>query len=308
MVKIHRAAPPSGSGPADFQTAFTYADQQITRRSYSAYLGLVRNGSGVLGSNDNFSRFEFVPDDLVAGGGSFRRAGDRAAYVVYPDDRVAVDPSRPLRLSLNAKAAGADVPNFYAGLAAFDLDDLAIESPHWMYNAGTTTTLTADLKTGDTEIKVASTAGWTASGDGPYAGYSRGVIVWGYRNSRDYLYPPHTYSRYALSDSNGAYAAGGLTGTTITLTAPWPHPTLPAGTPISNGLAGSVYTYLGAIGDTLKNQWQPFEGRSVGLGDGSNRQPASLPPGTAFVRPMIVSYGGTAAYLINMLQLSEVIS
>lgn len=262
-----------------------------------AYLGLIRNGAGQTGDNTNFSGGVFVPNDLVAGGGSFRFSGWAG---LTTDDYIYTDPSRPLRFSFNAKAAGG-AGLFYGAVNAYDVDRKEIQAAHWMYRAGTLTTLTQPLKPGDSVVHVTSTAGWNAVTAGDHL---RGVTLWTYRNSRGYLYPPETYSRYTSLGSGSWYTE--LTPTTVTLPKPWDHPEQPAGSPVSNGTTGGTYTYVAAVGATLTDDWQTFGGRTTGLDDGAARRGDGLPPGTATVKPFWF-IGGDGAALVNMAQLIEVV-
>lgn len=289
--------PPSAASGQPLAAANAYTDEQFSRRSVSAYLGMVRNGAGQTGDNANFSSGAFVADDLVAGGGSFRFAGWAG---LTTDDHIYADPARPLRFSYHAKGLGGS-GLLYSAVNAYDVDKKAIEAAHWMYQTGTLTTLTQPLRPGDTVVHVASTSGWhpVSAGD-----HLRGVTVWTYRNSRGYQYLPETYSRYASLMDGGYYTAS--TSTTVTLSRPWPHPEQPAGSPVGNGTTGGTYTYIGAVGAGLTDDWQTFEGRTTGLDSGAARRGNGLPPGTATVKPFWF-IGGDGSALINMVQLSEVI-
>jgi hypothetical protein len=53
-----------------------------------------------------------------------------------------------------------------------------------------------------------------------------------------------TYSRNVWLN---IYADGGISGNTITLSAPWAGGTIPAGTQLSNSNAGGTYSYIAAV-------------------------------------------------------------
>jgi hypothetical protein len=273
---------------------------EIKADAPGAYLGLVRNGGGILGTNSNFDSTTFNSAETAAGGGSFQTVG---AGVWYADDFIALDPARPHRLSAYAKT---DTPGgvFFIGLACYDLDQLLIEAPQWSYISGTLTTLTQPLNPGDMVIHVASTAGWLQGGED----YQRSVIVWDYQNSKGYTYPPETYSRH---NHLSAYGAGALTPQTIPLLTAWQHQAAPVGTPLSNGTSGGTFTYIAAVGEVLDSGgFRQFQGRSTGVTSGGARDGSGLPVATAFVRPVWLRLGvsGTAKTLLNMVQLSEVVT
>lgn len=240
---------------------------------------LVTNGSGNLGNKYNFSQFVYDPVNVYLGKGSFSRTG--VLNPGYSDESMPVDTGLTYELSLYAKEiTGTPNTRFYAGLACVDVDNLSIQAYNTMFQPGTTTTLTQELKNGDTEIHVASLANW--SDNTGTTNHLRNIIVWGYKNSAGYTYPDETYSRIVRQS---AYNNGGLDydNNIITLATPWNLGTIPNGTSISNGSSGGSYKYIAASNRTLTSDWVKYAGRISGTDYSGQNNPGFF-PGTANVR------------------------
>lgn len=280
------------------------ATPSASRFRPDAYLGLIRNGSGLLGDNDNFKNFEYVTSDVAAGAGSFLCRG---AGIHVTDELVPADPSRIFRIRMNVKHRAGPAGAIFTGLVAYDIDGKDIRADMWMHEPSTMTTLTQTLNTGDTVAHVASTANWYNGA----AEHLRGFMPFNYRNGKGFVYPPGTYSRNTHMPLGGLYAEGALTATTVPLREPWARASVPAGTPVANGAAGATFTYIGAVAVAPNGNWQTFEGLSTGLcTTGMPQQGGLLPPGTAYVKPLILAtYGATeqTELLVNMVSL-EVVS
>jgi hypothetical protein len=266
---------------AEGRTAIGVAD--FVNRLYVQSRGqnLVTNGSGLLGTNENFTALTFDPSDLFSGGGSFRCAAT-AYQVAFSDELIPVDPTQTFQLSFYAKngnvsgGVSAGSTN-YSGIAAIDAAGLPITPDEWMPKFGTQTTLAAPLNPGDTTITLTSAANWQNAG----GIYQRGLRWWPYVNSNNFSYPPYTYSRNSTRDS---WAAGAINGNVITLRVAWTGPPLPTGTPIENAsLDEGSYKYFGLINSTVPTQYTNFIGEIGGI-DSARIGGLKFPPGTAFVK------------------------
>ncbi len=88
-------------------------------------------------------------------------------------------------------------------------------TPHWRFA----------LNNGDTTMTLVDATGWNNAT--PDAWYYRSFSWWPYVNTKGYSYPNYTYTRNQSHNrvvsyqTNGTWAAGGVVGNVITLTAPW---------------------------------------------------------------------------------------
>ena len=261
------------------------ADTLISQGAISSYVtsrgsGLVTNGAGLLNSNYNFSGAAFVTDELVIGGGSFYSVGPSKA--LFSDEYIPVSTGINYRMSFNAKGkpvTGASV--IFFGVACYDIDNQTIYHSHCVEVVGSARTeLAAPLNPGDTTITLADATGWH---NGSIA-TARGLRWYPYTNSKGYTYPVYGYSRHTLAS---AWGAGGISGNTITLSAPWAGPALAAGTKVSNAQDGGTFVYF-AENVLVPSDWQRLEALS-----GVN----FLRPGTANIRLVfLLNYpdGGTS--------------
>jgi hypothetical protein len=253
----------------------------VEARTLSRSTDMVTNGTGYLKSNYNFSSMTFNPADAPAGAnGSFvPPEGSSAGRVT--DEFIPVDPAKAYRLSVAMRQTNTGAPETraYTGLVPHDAAGNSIQPYHYMYRSGTTTELTQELKPGDTVIHVTSTSGWDNGATTTW----RSIIIWDYTDPFGKKWPEHTYSRIYRTN---AYAQGGLTSTTITLSSPWTGTTHAVGTKISNGGSGGSYMYGGWNNSVVTEEWVS---RSGTFGPGLHSTPLSaattkFPPGTASVK------------------------
>ena len=280
------------------------SDRSAITRGYSVAKGenLIVNGSGLLGNNYNFSSFTFDPAQTYSGGGSFRKNVAYGGY--FNDEYIPVNPGKNYRLTTWARSGEDGGTNYnasnyqYLGIAPFDIDGSMIDPfTYSKYPGSTDTTLTVALTAGATTMTVANATGWADAGT---QAYMRGFVWYGYTNSKGYTYPNYTYSRnisYYVSStyqSSGTWAIGGISGNVITLTAPWPGPTIPAGTAVRNNTSGGTYKYI-TIAGAVPNAWTNFEGFIGGIDTGGTQDQNKFPYGTAFVRLLfLTNYHGLA--------------
>lgn len=290
------------------------ADNHVITRGYSLskLMNLVPNGSGLLGNNYNFSGFTFDPIETHGGGGSFKYTG---AYLgVFSDEYIPVDSEKYYRMVLWAKCGNVDGSAFdatnvqLAGTICYDADKLPIQSYYFMrYGASALTTLAAQLNAGDTVASITDATGWGGSAT---QHYERQFLWWPYTNGLGYAYPSYTYSRNSTIDlsgysANGAWATGGISGNTITLTAPWPGPNLPAGTPVMNATAGSSYKYNLWLLIAVPNTWTRYEGYIGGIDTARLNDENKFPYGTTYIQMVfLLNAPNTAA--TNTIRISDI--
>lgn len=254
----------------------------IASTSYITARGtdLVTNGTGLLGTNYNFSSFTFVPDAPAGSNGSFLSAVGYAARAT--DEFIPIDPAKKYVLRAAARETVTSSSLFYAGLSPYDGAGLAISPYNYSYKPATATTLATQVKPGDTTINLTSAAGWSSSN-----GY---LLAWNYTDLSGRVWPAGSYSRWA-----GLIAS--IAGNTITLTTGWTGPTLAAGSPVVNSFNSGNYMYALAANQTVPNTWTTYTSAIVtGTTDGSTQAGSTLsfPPGTTQVKMVFLcNYTGS---------------
>jgi hypothetical protein len=122
-----------------------------------------------------------------------------------------------------------------------------------MYIPNTRTTLTHDLKDGDTAIYLNDVSKFQVNSSTPT--HQLGLIFWNYKDSTGYQYPEETYSRNSWLDLY-LYTSVNTSNNTITLKTAWNHGTIPAGTSVNQSSAGSTYIYSLISNSLLTADWQ----------------------------------------------------
>jgi hypothetical protein len=286
-----------GNGSAYIDTTATLITTGTTNEYVQSRLqNLVTNGSGLLGTNYNFTNngvngFTFDPVDTHGGGGSFRRTSTVAT--ILSDEYIPVDPSKYLRLIGWGKAGDVGGANYdpankqYFGIECSDADKLNVHPRYFQKHPGSTdTTLAAQLNPGDTTVTLTDATGWHNS----TTAYARNFLWWPYTNTKGYTYENYTYSRNSSSNfhadwaTNGAWLSGGITGNVITLRQPWAGDTLPVGTPVRNATSGSGYKYIAASNVTMPNTWTRYEGYIGTVDTLAVNNTNQFSPGTAYVK------------------------
>lgn len=254
---------------------------------------LITNGTGLLGSDYNFTDFTFDPAETYMGAGSFRLNAARGSPNV--DEYIPVDPGQIYRLSCWGKSGEAGGTNYnpvnrqYLGVFCYDADKLQILPANVSkYASAVDTTLAVALNPGDLTFTLTDSTGWN---NGSAFG-SRQLGWWPYINALGYSYPTYVYTRnhtYSGADSTGGlWLEGGISGNVITLRVPWARAALPAGTPVKNTSGGTSYIYL-LSNFFLPNDWTFFSGY---IGGSAIRVFSN---GTAYVRPMwLIDYHNAA--------------
>ncbi|AEW47696.1 putative tail fiber 1 [Bacillus phage BCU4] len=239
---------------------------------------LVSNGGGSLGNNSNFSAFEFDGSDSYSGGGSFKDSG--AASQKLSDELIPVDISKSYKLSLWAKTNPYVGAKYYVGVYEHDMDGLPIYAENHMYVQSTFSTLTQDLKPGDTVVYLDNVTNWLNTA--PI--HQRKLIFWDYVSKTGYKYQPLTYSRNVSVQDLWADGAINTTNKTITLRAPWNKALVKAGTKLSQGSSGSGFRYIAVQNAAIPGTWTNYSGVISGLNNSGNDAQNQFSWGTAYVK------------------------
>lgn len=237
---------------------------------------LVVNGSAFTGDNTNFTEWTF--DGAVANGtkGSFTKASDWNGTPMT-NESFPIDITKRYRFEFDAKSKNKTARH-YSFLNFYDVDGNTIYANHHMFIANTLTTLSKDLKNGDTVVHLADLTNWkTSTGT---ATHQRGLTFWNYKNSFGYQYPELTYSRNTWANLY-TDAKVNKTAKTITLSSPWSHGTIPAGTKVSQSNSGANYKYNPWSNSLVETEWTHYVGYYDGTDYSGNNVQTKFPPGAA---------------------------
>lgn len=182
--------------------------------------------------------------------------------------RILIDPSATYTLSLYCK--GGTTTTTYASLCPFD-DDMERMEPWEVtgFHSTARTTLSQELKPGDTEIHCTSLANFvTTSG----SSYTR-IAVFGYRAATGKLYADYTYTADTVSLGTGTTFFNNINKTTniITLPTAWDGAYRPAGTAICQTASSAQYYY-------------PMSWNSTNYPDWTSRETSFTPSNVAFLK------------------------
>ena len=259
--------------PSDLYNELTTINDAIISRGEQ----LVINGNGMMGSNYNFSSLTFDGSKSNGSPGSFTRPAETVSRTIYSDEFFPVTPSNTYVLSFDLMSLN-NLSTMYAFINFYDVDKKQIDAEMHMYCPNTLTTLSQDLKNGDTVVHLTDASNWETTGS-----YNHGLIFWNYVNSFGYQYPEHTYSRNKwdkLFDLNNI----NKTNNTITLNEAWNHGTFPTGTKLSQKNAGATFKYLGIVGSIVPNTWTSYKGRIGDIDYSGTNMMGMFPPGTAYAK------------------------
>lgn len=253
---------------------------------------LIINGNAAMGNNTNFSEFTYSSHIHKGSGGRFY-TNKRVTMV---DDGVPFyeDLTYKLSFDIYVPSTTISLSGRYTGFVPYDVDGLQIANAYTNWVANTNTTLAAALNNGDTVIRLADLTNWKMGADS----HNRGIILWGYRNSKGYTFPTRTYSRRAHSNLYASDAAINKTAKTITLSSPWSHGSFAAGTAVNQVSSGSTYIYKGLVGQTLTAGFSHHEA----ILEGSELSAGKIFYGAKTLKFMIMNNGGTdqESYLYNI--------
>ena len=230
--------------------------------------GLFNNGDFRQGTNTNFSFGEYVSKGGPDGGPYIQIVGGGGGG--WTGDRIEVDPSKYYKMSAYARTfkpgTSGNNAGGHIGFACYDQFDNFVD----LRNCGDigNTYLSRDANPGDSVIYFQDSNNWYTGADVTNNTYYFRQILF-FPASHPYYGVPHKYTRF-----NGMYYSSmvqtGQGDWEVTLqngTLPDYGYPLPAGTPVSRGVAGGSYNYcLGA--PTYPNTWQRYE---TGVFTGENR-------------------------------------
>lgn len=255
------------------------ASQDNLNDSYNTTMSrgeqLITNGSAILKNNYNFSQFEYDGTQSFNSAGSFKRK-NKNPQPAHTDEIFPVNPDKTYFVSEYLKSENGTM-RFYDLLLFYDVDKKEIRSTNHMFRTGSTTELAEDLKNGDTIVHLVDASGFDET---LTQEYRRGFIIWNYKNSTGYQYPPETYSRNTYRD---LFEQSGIdkTNNTITLKTAWNKGTIPAGTKLSQCDSGADLKYLNANA-LIPTEWTRFTGVISGIDYTGTNVAKKFPPGTAF--------------------------
>jgi hypothetical protein len=287
----------SGSTNNTFYTRAVNFDDRIVIDPETGYSNLMTNGDAEFGSTYNINSAGVSRTGSYEGSYCFYDIGNRG-YLgsVY----IPVNTSDTYLLSYYAKSVGTVQSQMYAGLQCFDEDLNFID----LRNNGDSgnTTLASPLNNGDTTITLTDASGWQATG-AQY--YFKNILF--FPASHPKYYTPWGYTRYGFGNPTiPDLYYGTRTGNTLYLSTDgvnnnltWSYGSLPAGTPVSNGLAGGTYGYYLNCNTTIPNTWTKYsltltgEGKSSGCGYNVFRY------GTKYVTWMaLANYGQSSTSIV----------
>jgi len=283
----------SGSTNNIFYTRAVNFDDRVSIDPETGYANLMVNGNAEFGSNYNLSA-----------GGVSRTGSYDGSYCFYDNGYrgylgsvyIPVNTGDTYLLSAYFKSMGTPQSAGYAGLACFDEDLNFID----LRNNGDSgnTTLASPVNNGDTTITLTDASGWQATGAQYYfknilffpANHPKYYIPWQYTRF-GFGHPTYPDIYYGTRTGNTLYLSTDGVNNNMT----WSFGSLPAGTPVSNGLAGGTYGYYLSCGGSFPTTWTKYsvtltgEGKSSGCGYNVFRY------GTKFVTFMTLNNYGQAA-------------
>ena len=240
---------------------------------------LIRNGDLKLANNDNFSGFTYKVDS--EGKGFLTRYIKSNLVTVNNSDYIQIDKSKKYKFLCDFKLDNLKT-KYYLGYIEYDIDKKQIKPEHFLYTDNTLTTLTEDLKNGDTEVHLSDISNFLCSENTP--SHQLGFIFWNYKDSKGHSYEFETepYSQNAWKDLY-SYSGVNKETNTITLKSAWNNGTFPAGTKLCQSKSGAIYKYsFGAEMTASDSEWKTYSAEIGGVGIGSKR----FSPGTYYIRWM----------------------
>ena len=220
---------------------------------------LITNGKGTYSNNTNFSNWTYDSSSYNGSTGSFKNSAQTTE--LSTDDFFSLSQLETNTFSFSAKSANGS-SKYYSMITLFDIDKKAMSASTYMFINGTTTTLSQDLKNGDTVVHFTNLSGWRSD---LTPNHQRGFIFWNYTNSQGYTYPPETYSRNYYHNIYENSSSVNVSAGTITLKSAWTGGTIPAGTPVSQSNSGGTYKYGPLANTTLTTSWKNYSSTLTGV-------------------------------------------
>lgn len=223
----------------------------LNRNGWKVASNLLLNGFGELGTTNWNTSSGVYTDDLPTEDNSIKAR----FYNLTSLDYIPVYRNHTYKYSCYIKALSTS-GTVYPSLLPYDRDKNMISTQHTKegFNLNTMTTLTQQLKSGDTKIYVENLSTWN-SNSGNYYNYA---AIFGYKDSLGNTYPDGVYTRTVPAFGTGTNAKTNLdkTNNIITLNKAYSGATIPIGTHICQSAAGSTYFYpLGGIANSTIQNW-----------------------------------------------------
>ena len=230
----------------------------LLNRNGLGVTNLLKNGFGELGT-ENWQNASNMFDDVPANHPEIYHNYKK----VESSEFIPIYQNHEYKFSTWIKTAVTSGSS-YPSLCPYDVDKKFISYYNCAdgFNLATMTTLTQELKKGDTKIYVNDLSGWNAN-SGHYYNYA---ALFGYKDSTGYTYPDGIYTRDLGFFGSGTSAKTNLdkTNNVITLNSAYTGENKPVGTKICASTAGSIYFYpLGAITYASITDWVYKEGTFV---------------------------------------------
>ena len=217
---------------------------------------LIKNGFGEFGSDNWGTPGNISTSDLPSGETNIKIKITENTT----NNFIKIDSTHKYKFSSWIKAKTTS-GNTYPSLLPYDIDGKFIANYHCGdgFNLNTMTTLSQELKPGDTKVYVTSLSQWNAN-SGHYYNWA---AVFDYVDNEGNIYPEGEYTQNCLQFGVNTNAKTNLdkANNIITLIDAYDGPTMPIGTKICASTAGSTYFYpLGGIALTTVQDWTYKEG------------------------------------------------
>jgi len=211
---------------------------------------LLKNGFGELGT-ENWQNTSGIYDDVPANHSEIHHSFKNVESVEY----IPIYRNHTYQFSTWIKAYNSSGSS-YPSLKPYDIDKKFIGNMHCKdgFNLTTMTTLTKELKKGDTKIYVNDLSAWNAN-SGHYYNYA---ALFSYKDNTGYTYPDGVYTQDLgiFGTSTSAKTNLDKTNNIITLNSAYTGNNKPIGTKVCASTEGSTYYYpLGGISNTTITDW-----------------------------------------------------
>lgn len=222
----------------------------LLNRNGLGVTNLLKNGFGELGT-ENWQHASRIYDDVPANHSEIHHSFKDVESV----DFIPIHLNHIYKFSTWIKASSSSGSS-YPSLTPYDIDKKFIGNMHCKdgFNLTTMTTLTQELKKGDTKIYVSDLSAWNAN-SGHYYNYA---ALFSYKDSTGYTYPDGVYTQDLGTFGTSTNAKTNLdkTNNIITLNSAYTGNNKPVGTKVCASTAGSSYYYpLGGINNTTITDW-----------------------------------------------------
>ena len=230
----------------------------LLNRNGLGVTNLLKNGFGELGA-ENWRNASNMFDDVPANHPEIYHSYKK----VESSEFIPIYQNHEYKFSTWIKTAVTS-GNSYPSLCPYDVDKNFIYYYNCAsgFNLATMTTLTQELKKGDTKIYVNDLSEWNANSGHNY----NYAALFGYKDSTGYTYPDGIYTRDLGTFGSGTSAKTNLdkTNNVITLNSAYTGENKPVGTKICASTAGATYFYpLGTITYASITDWVYKEGTFV---------------------------------------------